>query len=316
MHLALGDPFCMNELCYLLLRYSAQKMLDPLTNKNVFALCEDSTDKDQLGHMRTMTGTDILKLWVEHMAPLKGGVMFGGEKQEGEEEEEEQDDGPARWTVNGDTNLVTVTAVAKQMFNGTTEGDEEKKVTGLYGASLEATLREQKVCNWFYEANHLSCGRIMEIVVSLMFGHKSTLLLPEVEKAEMVEDDTSLSREARTYKTWLTSLLVNIEGSKNIRDLTEDLRDGELLIKLVALITMKPNNPKNEAGETKEGAEPGVQVDWKRVNSGTTSRFKQVENVNYLLELCAELNLNLTNIGPLGKLFFSLFLFSPFSFFF
>ena len=141
-----------------------------------------------------------------------------------------------------------------------------------------------------------------------MFSHKSTLLLPEVEKAEMVEEDPSLSREARTYKTWITSLLVNIEGSKNIRDLMEDLRDGELLIKLIALITMTANDSSsnhnssnNENSETKESSSNNqqIKIDWKRVNSNTSSRYKQVENVNYLLELCKELNLNLTNIGAL-----------------
>ena len=309
-HMALGDPYCLNELCYLLLRHSAQSMLDVTRNKHVFALCEDPTDKNQTGKMRTMTGTDILHLWVEHMAPGLGGCGFiaetnkgqqgqkgegkggsgVGEEKEGEEEEEE--DVNSLYTVDGARNLTTATAVAKRMFGGTAveavDGEkgagESKAHGGVFNTSLETTLNEQNVCNWFYEANHLTCGRVMEIVVSLMFKHKSTLRLAEVEQAEMVEEDPSLSRESRTYKTWITSLLVNIEGSKNIRDLVEDLRDGELLIKMVALITAK---------------EPSVTVDWKRVNSNTSSRFKQVENVNYLLELCSKLNLNLTNIGSL-----------------
>ena len=306
-HLAMGDPHCVNELCYLLLRHHSQSTLDPNKNKHVFALCEDYEDRDEIGRVRMMTGTQILNLWVEKMTKggkrMKFAATGGASDAKGEEELSENDDDPSKWLIDSEATRLIVEEVAKSQY-----GEE-------YGETLENTLASQGVCNWFYEASHLSEGRIMEIVVSLMFANKSTLVLPEVEQAEMVEDDPSLDREMRTYKTWITSLLHDIEGSKNIRDLVEDLRDGELLIKIIALITGASAVQKGKVGKmatTSSGGEEkkssssssssSVNIDWKRVNKNTSSRFKRVENINYLLELCQQIGLNLTNIGALDIL--------------
>ena len=288
-HMALADPHCINEFLYLLLRYHSQLTLDPSKNKNVFALAKDVEDRDEIGRMRTMEGTAVLQLWIQHMSNTSTPLLFHN-VQEGYE----------TMTVP-EKHYIDIETTKNVLLNVT-----NKQYGDAVSDTLEGTLAEQSVCNWFYEDSHLKEGRVMEIVCSLMFANCSTLLLPEVEQATMMDDneDEELSREGRTYKTWITSLLHNIEGSKNIRDLVEDLRDGELLIQLIALITMSinKNNAKINQGESKEtkaDVKPPLVIDWKRVNKKTTSRFKQVENVNYLLELCKTIGLNLTNIGSL-----------------
>jgi hypothetical protein len=127
-HMAMGDPYCINELLYLLLLYHSQKSLNVNNNKNIYMLCDDYTDKDQLGKLRTMTGTNILHLWIKHMAPNTDGVSFINDDNELDRID--------RYNVNSEQNLKTTTAVAQKMFE-----DE-------CGDTLESTLHDQKICNW------------------------------------------------------------------------------------------------------------------------------------------------------------------------
>jgi plastin-1 len=138
-------------------------------------------------------------------------------------------------------------------------------------------------------------GRVRELLCSELFSYNHGLVLEKVEQAEFMDEErygsTDMDKEEKTYCTWITSLLQSIEGTKPISHLIEDLRNGELLIKIVALITQ--DSPL--AGEKVKG-KSGI-VEWKRISLDTTSRYKMGENVNYLLALCEQMGLNMINIG-------------------
>ena len=138
-------------------------------------------------------------------------------------------------------------------------------------------------------------GRVRELLCSELFSYNHGLVLEKVEQAEFMDEErygsTDMDKEEKTYCTWITSLLQSIEGTKPISHLIEDLRNGELLIKIVALITQ--DSPL--AGEKVKG-KSGI-VEWKRISLDTTSRYKMGGNVNYLLALCEQMGLNMINIG-------------------
>lgn len=86
------------------------------------------------------------------------------------------------------------------------------------------------------------------------------------------------AREEKFFRMWINSL--NIENLI-ITNLYSDLSDGYNLL----LIIHRINNQI---------------VNWKRVNKNPTSRYKKIENCNYVVELCKnDLLLSVINIGGL-----------------
>ncbi|KAJ1905612.1 fimbrin [Tieghemiomyces parasiticus] len=104
-------------------------------------------------------------------------------------------------------------------------------------------------------------------------------LEPLTEEAERAELDDWLfnsanEREARAFALWLNSLGVD----PFINNLFEDLKDGLALLQAVDKVA------------------PG-KVNWRRVNKNAPqSRFKQVENTNYAVDLGKEMRFSLVGI--------------------
>ncbi|KAJ1412003.1 calponin homology domain-containing protein, partial [Ochromonadaceae sp. CCMP2298] len=94
-------------------------------------------------------------------------------------------------------------------------------------------------------------------------------------------DDAGDSREERTFRMWINSL--NIEGVY-VNDLFSETRDGVYLLKVIDTV------------------QPGLVLP-KRVNYEPKSRFKAVENCNYIVDLGkGALGFSLTNVGGLDIL--------------
>lgn len=100
-----------------------------------------------------------------------------------------------------------------------------------------------------------------------------------VQLEEEEEIDPNSLREARAFSLWLNSL--NVEPY--VYNLFEDCKDGRVLLQAIEHI--RPDT-----------------VKWKSVNKPRPdsdvplSRFKQVENTNYLISLGKELNFSLVGI--------------------
>ncbi|KAJ3210946.1 hypothetical protein HDU82_007051 [Entophlyctis luteolus] len=104
--------------------------------------------------------------------------------------------------------------------------------------------------------------------------------LEKLSDAEKAQLDDSLfnsegTREARAFALWLNSLGVD----PFVNNLFDDLMDGLVLLQAI------------------DKVRPGF-VDWKKVNKPgpVTSRFKQVENTNYVLTLGKEMGFTLVGI--------------------
>eukprot|EP01034_Spumella_vulgaris_P021897 gene21897-27974_t len=99
--------------------------------------------------------------------------------------------------------------------------------------------------------------------------------LPDLSDLEI--DDAGDSREERVFRMWINSL--NIEGVY-VNNLFGDTRDGWNLLKVM------------------DKVEPGCVV-WKRANFEPKSRFKQVENANYAVEIGKNMKFSMINVGGL-----------------
>mmetsp|Transcript_15071 Transcript_15071/g.25123 ORF Transcript_15071/g.25123 Transcript_15071/m.25123 type:complete len:586 (-) Transcript_15071:608-2365(-) len=89
--------------------------------------------------------------------------------------------------------------------------------------------------------------------------------------------DAGDSREERVFRMWINSL--NIENVY-VNDLFNETMDGVVLLKVMNQV------------------EPGIVVQ-KRVNQDPKSRFKKVENGNYVVELGKIMKFSLINVGGL-----------------
>ncbi|KAI8912019.1 calponin homology domain-containing protein [Powellomyces hirtus] len=104
--------------------------------------------------------------------------------------------------------------------------------------------------------------------------------LEKLSEAEMAQLDEWLfssegDREARAFALWLNSLGVE----PFVNNLFDDLRDG--LVLLHAMDTVHPGS-----------------VDWKKVNKApVSSKFKKVENCNYVVVLGKSMKFSLVGIG-------------------
>ena len=99
--------------------------------------------------------------------------------------------------------------------------------------------------------------------------------LPSLSTLEI--DDLGDSREERIFRMWINSL--NIENIY-LNNLFVDLQDGVVFIKLLDYLKPGIINPRNVTLEPK-------------------SRFKQIENANYVVQLGKQLKLSLVNVSGL-----------------
>ncbi|GAA6033058.1 hypothetical protein JCM8097_000123 [Rhodosporidiobolus ruineniae] len=99
--------------------------------------------------------------------------------------------------------------------------------------------------------------------------------LEENERPVIEDFDAEGEREARVFTLWLNSLDVE----PGVYDLFEDVSDGRILLQAFDKII------------------PGSVV-WRRVNKGPTplSRFKAVENTNYVLDLAKQNHMHIVGI--------------------
>jgi len=114
-------------------------------------------------------------------------------------------------------------------------------------------------------------------VANLFNTHPCLAPLSDEERAQLDEwlFSSSGDRESRSFALWMNSL-----GCEPfVNNLFDDLQDGLILL------------------QTLDKVHPGL-VDWKKVNKQTpiTSKFKKVENTNYVLALAKSLNFSLVNI--------------------
>jgi len=98
---------------------------------------------------------------------------------------------------------------------------------------------------------------------------------PGLEPVEQTFEEIEETREEKAFRSWMNSLGVD----PFVNYLYEDLRDGLILLQLLDKIS------------------PGI-VDWKRANTKKPlSKFQQLENCNYALELGKKLGFSLVGIG-------------------
>ncbi|KAJ3157011.1 hypothetical protein HDU89_002421 [Geranomyces variabilis] len=155
------------------------------------------------------------------------------------------------------------------------------KVNDLYERA-EAVLQNADKLNC---RKYLTPKTLVEGNSKLNFAFVANLFnthpgLEKLSEAEMAQLDEWLfssegDREARAFALWLNSLGVE----PFVNNLFDDLRDG--LVLLHAMDTVHP----------------GV-VDWKKVNKApVSSRFKKVENCNYVVVLGKSMKFSLVGIG-------------------
>lgn len=118
----------------------------------------------------------------------------------------------------------------------------------------------------------------LAFVAHLFNTHPGLAPLSEQEKSVLDEwlFSSEGDREARAFALWLNSLGVE----PFVNNLFDDLRDGLILLQAM------------------DKVKPGI-VEWRKVNSKTpiTSKFKRVENCNYVIILGKSLKFSLVAIG-------------------
>jgi len=118
----------------------------------------------------------------------------------------------------------------------------------------------------------------LAFVANLFNTHPGLDPLTEEEKPDIEDFDAEGEREARVFTLWLNSLDVQ----PMINNFWEDLRDGNILLQAYDKVI------------------PGS-VNWRHVNKppahgGEMSRFKMVENTNYVVELGKQNRFSLVGI--------------------
>lgn len=116
----------------------------------------------------------------------------------------------------------------------------------------------------------------LAFVANLFNHHPGLAPLSEVEMGNLDDKlfSSQGSREARAFALWMNSLGVE----PFVNNLFDDLRDGRVLLQVIDHI--RPNS-----------------VTWKRVNrADKLSRFKAIENTNYVIEIAKDWRFSLVGI--------------------
>ncbi|KAJ3058851.1 hypothetical protein HDU98_005105, partial [Podochytrium sp. JEL0797] len=131
---------------------------------------------------------------------------------------------------------------------------------------------------------YISAKTLVEGNAKLNFAFVANLFnnwpgLEKLSEAEKAQVDTSLfnsegTREARAFALWLNSLGVD----PFVNNLFDDLEDGLVLLQAI------------------DKVRPGL-VEWKKVNKAPVgSKFKKVENTNYVIALGKEMRFTLVGV--------------------
>jgi plastin-1 len=151
----------------------------------------------------------------------------------------------------------------------------------LHRAEQVLENAEKIECRKFLTPKALVAGNPklnLAFVANLFNTHPGLDPLTEEEKPEIEDFDAEGEREARVFTLWLNSLDVQ----PTINNFWEDLRDGNILLQAYDKVI------------------PGS-VNWRHVNKppahgGEMSRFKMVENTNYVVELGKQNRFSLVGI--------------------
>ncbi len=91
----------------------------------------------------------------------------------------------------------------------------------------------------------------------------------------MLEDNFEGSKEERTFRFWVNSLELEHEP---VNDLYEDVKDGQLLLKVIDKLDKDV-------------------INWKAVEKKPDNTFKKGINCGEVIKACKKLKLMTTNIG-------------------
>lgn len=139
----------------------------------------------------------------------------------------------------------------------------------------------------------------LAFVAHLFNTHPCLEPLTEQEAVDLIVDEGD-DREARAFTLWLNSLNVD----PYVNNLYLDVRDGIILLQAIdrinaGAVNWKAVNKPKAGVQTKplEELEDGEEEEYVPYFArGGISRFKQIENTNYLIELGKQLNFSLVGI--------------------
>ena len=230
---------------------------------------EDVDDDENLQNLKSLSKDQLLMKWINYHAKINGIEQRAGNYGE------DLKDGMLL------LNLLRCT------------GDKIVEEGDTVIDSIVTTIRRRNCGKWL-KPRYIENGkhRLLQLLCAVLFTADHGLKSNEktkaaVEKAAMVEeDDPTQTKEYRTYKMWMNSIIPYIEGASNVVDIMEDLRDGILLTQILAVIS----------GDQ-------LSINWKKnLNLKPKNRYHKVENVNFAVKLCQELGFNLHNIAGLDIL--------------
>lgn len=150
------------------------------------------------------------------------------------------------------------------------------------GQRADQVLRDAELlgCRAFVTKESLVAGnpRLNLAFLANLFNKQSGLApLSKAEQEKMLEaegEDADQDRESKTFSFWINNLGI----TPTIRSFFEDLRDGVILLRVIGVIS------------------PGI-IDEKLVTPPpVSSRFKKIENCNYVVDLCKKLGLVVSSI--------------------
>eukprot|EP00945_MAST-04E_sp_MAST-4E-sp1_P006389 g6389.t1 len=230
---AAGDPWSCIEFVYPLMHLVYAREIS-ITKCPVMVLLkgesnEDEEDEDTIRFMKSSTPGEILLRWINYHAYKSDEAVearasnFGSDLQDG----------------------ALLLNILKR--TGSREIVEEETVV----QSIISTLRQRNLAVWM-KPRYIEGGkeRVLTLLCCALFSADTGLSLSDmseeaVEKAQMLEEeDPSQTKEHRTYKMWLNSLVPYIEGQDPVIDIVEDLRNGFNLTNVGGLDILDCKNPK------------------------------------------------------------------------
>jgi len=146
-----------------------------------------------------------------------------------------------------------------------------KNATSL---SVEPFIKPQDICDGNKKLNLSFVAQLFNTCPGLTVTED---VRASIDLSTLEIDDVGDSREERVFRMWLNSL--NLDNIY-INNLFANLQDGVVFLKLLDYL------------------KPGIVVP-KKFTVEPKSRFKQVENANYVVALGKELKLSMVNVGGL-----------------
>jgi len=260
--LAEGRPHLILGLLWQIIKVGLSAKIDISIHPELFRLLKDGETLDDLLKLPT---DQILVRWMNYH--LKD-TAYGKTGKTVNNMSSDLKDGQAY------TYLLNRIDPDKCSLNALNEQDLHKR------AEIILNNAESLGCRKYLTPNALINGNSklnFAFVANLFNTHPCLAPLSDEERAQLDEwlFSSSGDRESRSFALWMNSLGCD----PFVNNLFDDLQDGLILL------------------HTLDKVHPGL-VDWKKVNKQTpiTSKFKKVENTNYVLALAKSLNFSLVNI--------------------